>query len=237
MNQQSGVLPLFENSPLPGRNFVEELKNEKNLIIKATDFAFKLIAQSQPTTEEFVNILTNYFSYHVRLYIFEIVENLRKDEYVQNHLTKEKIEKALQGANPPKQKEERTLDELFARSLELRTSTKLIEAMNFVAKIKKYSPFNNMLVFLQRPNATYWATASHWEKALERKVKQDAVPIIMLQPMSPVMLVYDVVDTEGKPLPKGIGDIFAVEGELDGKTYPRTLENCQRMGFFVRDVE
>lgn len=241
MNELVQIQQLVEESSLPGRNLFEELKDEISLIREATNFAIGLIIELQPTTEEFIKILTDKFGLNVRLCLFDIVEELRANlfasDYAAKNLTNEKLEQVLQGAKPhQKQKDENTLDELFARSISLRTPEKLIDVVNFVGKLKEYAPYNNMLVYLQRPTATHWATASHWKKAFNRTVKPEAIPIIILQPMGPVMLVYDVEDTDGKPLPPTIGNIFAVRGEFDLSIYAKTVENCKRIGILVKEV-
>src|ERR1035438_1449924 len=47
----------------------------------------------------------------------------------------------------------------------------------------------------------YVATPSDWMTEFERKVKPDARPLMMLRPFGPVMFVFDIDDTEGKPAP------------------------------------
>jgi hypothetical protein len=48
----------------------------------------------------------------------------------------------------------------------------------------------------------------------ERKPKEGARPLLILWPFSPVALVYDVVDTEGKELPRDVWSFYA-HGSID----------------------
>ncbi len=144
------------------------------------------------------------------------------------------IETVLRGEKLKRIVSDSTLDELFARSSSYLSTDKFVELIQFTSKLREYSPYNNMLVYLQRPDATHWATASHWRKKFNRKVKDDARPLIMLQPMGPVMLVYDVMDTEGPPLPALLANLFAVEGSFKFELFDRTLENCSNAGIVIK---
>jgi hypothetical protein len=121
-----------------------------------------------------------------------------------------------------------TLDELFRRSLLFRSSKKYIELLKFIRKFKNYSIYNNALVYLQNPNVTYYATASHWWKKFNRKVKEDARPMVILAPMTPVLFVYDLIDIEGPNLPERLINPFETKGEFDVKKLELTIENLSR---------
>ncbi len=120
------------------------------------------------------------------------------------------------------------IDELFRRSKELRTSQKFIDFIDFTTKFKDYSVFNNALVYLQNPNVTFYATPSHWRKKLGRTIKEDARPMIILAPMTPVLLVYDLEDTDGKELPDFMKNPFETKGEFSVSVLDLTITNCKR---------
>lgn len=61
-----------------------------------------------------------------------------------------------------------------------------------MAKFRRYSPYNNMLVRTQNPSCTHYATESDWERRFKRGLKEDARSMLILAPMHPVMLVYDL---------------------------------------------
>ena len=66
----------------------------------------------------------------------------------------------------------------------------------FCARFKHLSPYNAMLVQMQRPTATYVLTADEWKNKYNRVIKPDARPMIILVPFGPVDFVFDVYDTE-----------------------------------------
>ncbi len=121
-----------------------------------------------------------------------------------------------------------SIDELFRRSKELRSSSKFFELLTFVKKFRNYSAFNNALVYLQNPNTTYYATASHWRREFRRQVKPDARPMVILAPMTPVLMVYDIEDTDGPPLPKYLINPFEAKGIINSRVLEFTIENCKR---------
>lgn len=242
MNQNYSQPGLFDaveeiDSPLPGHDQSAELENERELVEEAFEYVKKNLLKKQPSVAEFVFALTNEFGDQIKKSLVDLAQKLNNEnfgqinnEYIATHLTDENFNEALKGEKPKTLREENTLDELFARSSIYRSSTKFIEMVDFVSRFREYAPFNNMMVYLQRPTATYWATASHWEKEFERTIKEDAIPLIMLQPMGPIMLAYDIEDTIGPPLPDDLIEPFAVEGDFDEKIYYKTLDNCPNIG-------
>jgi len=56
-----------------------------------------------------------------------------------------------------------------------------------------------------------------------RALKEDARPMLILAPMHPVMLVYDLDQTEGEPLPKELKNFARFEGEWDPTRLRRTV--------------
>ncbi len=138
------------------------------------------------------------------------------------------VTEALAEGLNPNLEHQSSLDDLFVRSRRFRQSAKFAEAVEFVAKFRAYSPFNNMLVYLQNPAATYFATARHWHKTFGRTVKDEARGMIILAPRTPVLLVYDVEDTEGPPLPEKLESFTKTSGRFDAAILERTLKNCER---------
>lgn len=106
------------------------------------------------------------------------------------------------------------LDELFLLARHYRKSDKFQELLRFVASFRRYSVFNAMMVHIQMPGAQYVLPAKRWLKEYGRRPISDAQPLIMLQPMSPIMFGFDVSQTEGRPLPDGFEDPFKADGLL-----------------------
>lgn len=48
-----------------------------------------------------------------------------------------------------------------------------------------------------------------------KTVKEYAPPLLILTPMTPVLLVYDIEDIEDKNKPKLIEDVYKVSGEIN----------------------
>ena len=121
-----------------------------------------------------------------------------------------------------------TIDELFNRSKKYKGSQEFCRFFNFIARFKHYSRFNTMLVYLQDESVTFFGGAKFWEKKFNRKVNEDARPYVILQPFSPVMLVYDIFQTEGKQTPQkflenGLGtELFEVKGQIN----PQILDDA-----------
>ena len=131
------------------------------------------------------------------------------------------------GADPSKEHQS-SLDDLFRSTRNFRRSAKFAEAVDFVSRFRDYSPFNNNLVFAQNPLATYFATASHWHKAFRRTIKEEARGIVLLAPKGPVLIVYDIADTEGPPLPAKLQLFSKTSGRFDPMIFQRALKNCER---------
>jgi hypothetical protein len=119
----------------------------------------------------------------------------------------------------------RALDELFSLTGQYKASKSFFELASFITRFKFYSLFNAMLIHTQMPGAKYAATPKRWRDEFRRSIKAGARPIVILQPMGPVMFVFDVADTEptdenSPPLPQEVEKPFEVkygkiERELD----------------------
>ena len=138
------------------------------------------------------------------------------------------VREALAGGSDPGPEHQLSLDQLFARSRQYRRTKRFAEAVDFISRFKEYSPFNNMLVYLQNPLATYFATASHWHKAFGRSIKDEARGLLLLAPRTPVLMVYDIADTEGPPLPHKLEVFTETSGALNPMVLERTLKNAER---------
>ena len=131
------------------------------------------------------------------------------------------------------------LDDLFKATFAYRTSNEFYDLLKFIKTFRFYSPFNAMLIHLQRPGARFVAPANKWEDKYGYSVKTNANPILILQPMGPVMFVFDVADAEpgpeAKPLPTRIDKPFDVKFGKIGSELKMTIENAKRDGVLVLD--
>jgi hypothetical protein len=132
-----------------------------------------------------------------------------------------------------------TIDELIRRSWNLRDKKDFTKFIDFIAKFEHYSRFNTMLVYIQNKEVTFFGGTSYWKKHFNRTIKRFAKPYIILAPKSPIMLIYDVMETEGKDSPKDFLDkmfgekLFEVTGRIDSKIYEGAVWTAQSWGIQV----
>jgi len=133
------------------------------------------------------------------------------------------------------------LDQLFSLTIQYRSSQAYFDLLVFISKFKFYSPFNAFLIHTQKRGAAYVATPQRWLYDYGRSIKPEAQPIVILQPMGPVMFVFDVSETEAipgakdvKPLPPEIDKPFEVlNGKLLNKELELVIENAKRDGIRI----
>lgn len=96
-----------------------------------------------------------------------------------------------------------------------------------------------MLIYLQNPNVTFFGGTSYWKKKFKRTIKEDARAYLILAPMSPVMMAYDVMDTEGVDTPqefliKGLGSKpIGVNGKINPKVLDKVIASAVNYGIKV----
>lgn len=108
------------------------------------------------------------------------------------------------------------LDQLLSDSRLYTRSKDYKELLDFVVRLRNFAPFNAMLLQVQKPGLSYAASARDWRERFGRSPKKGARPLIILWPFGPVALVYDILDTEGNPLPEDVPSFFAY-GPIDEK--------------------
>jgi hypothetical protein len=140
-------------------------------------------------------------------------------------------------AKPPCQSADQALGELYEATLAYRKSAAYRGLLDYIGRFRNYSSYNLFLVRIQKPDARYIATTKHWKQAFGRSPKPGVRPLMMLQPGGPVMFVYDLPDTEGKPAPPTLLDPFYAEGEVPKLVWETVLKNCRREGFTVAEVK
>jgi hypothetical protein len=208
---------------------------------KVRTFILQWISHRQGSAAELVRALEEEAGWPARLCLEPVLAELRASrggpeldrKYLLYTLGGAEVAQALAAGMAPHSEHQSSLDELFGRSRRFRRSKKFAAAVEFIAKFREYSPFNNMLVFLQNPLATYFATASHWQKAFRRTIKDEARGMIILAPRTPVLLVYDVADTDGPPLPEKLELFTRTSGRFNPTILERTIKNCEQDGIRV----
>lgn len=130
----------------------------------------------------------------------------------------------------------RALDELLTLTSAYVSSAAYMELLEFVSRFRFYSPFNAMLVHVQKPGSRFVASPSRWLKQYGRRIRPGAQALVILRTMGPVMFVFDVSDTEGDPLPPRVENPFAVRCGQVGGELERTIQNACRDGIRITKV-
>ena len=129
------------------------------------------------------------------------------------------------------------LDELFSLTRRYRSAKEYGELLSFIRRFRQYSPYNAVLVNIQMPGARFVASARRWRRKYHHQIKPGAHPLLMLQPMGPVMFAFDVSDTEplpgAPPLPREVISPFEVRGGKIGDQPGKTIENAKRDGIRI----
>jgi hypothetical protein len=109
------------------------------------------------------------------------------------------------------------LDHLLLDSRLYKYSKDYQELLDFVIRLRNFAPFNAMLLQIQKPGLTFAASIYDWWERFKRRPKPGARPLLILWPFGPVALVYDVIDTEGAPLPQDAASCFFASGAIDAQ--------------------
>ena len=132
-----------------------------------------------------------------------------------------------------------SVDELIAAALAYDSPERLKSLLEFTIKLRRYSPYNAMLLHIQNPESTMIATPRDWRKRYKRKVRPDGRPLVILAPMHPVMFVYDIKDTDGPPLPEAVQmemkDPFQALGWVPDNVWEKTLSACENLKITLQD--
>ena len=136
-----------------------------------------------------------------------------------------------------KKEELAALDEMFAASQRFRSSVEYTDMLNFICRMRQYSPFNCFLLYTQNPAVSYVATETQWRRRFRRVPKYDARPLVILVPFGPVCFVYDLNDTTGPgPVPEYVLRPFDTKGRLKNRVFSNTIQNCNVQGIETREV-
>jgi len=149
--------------------------------------------------------------------------------YLESLLQGGDLSDALNGIEAPGKRIASSVDQLLRQTGAYRSSRDFAEMLRFIARFRKYSPFNNMLVYAQNPSCAFFATAKHWHEGFRRYLKEDARPMVILAPRHPVLFVYELDQTEGPiPLPRELDQFSKFEGQWNPGLTKRVVDNAER---------
>ena len=135
---------------------------------------------------------------------------------------------ALRGQAAPDQVTLSSIDTLLQASSRYRHSRNFQDMIDFMGRFRDYAPYNNMLVRIQNPSCGFYATEKDWLARFERSLKEDARPMIILAPMHPVLLVYDLDETKGREPPEELLRFSQYSGPWRPEWLARLVENAKR---------
>jgi hypothetical protein len=195
-----------------------------------------LLKEEQPSARELVDELDRAIGIAARWDLELVLTSLLSDKdltssiraYLTYLLESDDLTAALRGEGAPDQDTISTIDALLRDSGRYRNSADFREMVEFVGRFRLYSPYNNMLVRVQNPNCSFFATAAYWRDRFERSIKEDAWPMLILAPKHPVMLVYDLDQTEGRGVPSELLGFAQFEGKWEPGCLARLVENASR---------
>lgn len=200
-----------------------------------------LDARRQPSPAELVAELDRAIGVFARWDLVSVLQSLAgkraltaaKREYLVSLLDGDELVQALRGEYAPDQETFSTIDEVLRESAVYRSSVGFQEMVDFMSRFQGYAPYNLMLIRVQNPSCSFFATVTHWHERFKRSVNEDARPMLILTPGGPVMAVYDLDDTEGPPLPEELTRFGTVEGKWDPHWLWRLIESIHRVGIRV----
>jgi hypothetical protein len=129
------------------------------------------------------------------------------------------------------------LDNLYSEIRSYRSTKEFKNMLDFITKFKELGPYNAALVYRQRPGSIYVATPSCWRNRFSRYIKPGACPLVMLRPFGPIEFVFELADTEGKPVTEEILHPFRPEGVVSGIQYDNLVNSLKGIGVGVFESE
>lgn len=129
------------------------------------------------------------------------------------------------------------LDKLYSEIRSYRSTKEFKNLLDFIIKFKELGAYNAALVYRQRPGSKYVATPSIWRNKFSRYIKPGACPLVILRPFEPVEFVFELADTEGKPVTEEILHPFKPEGEVLDVQYYSLIDNLKSIGIGLFEGE
>ena len=161
----------------------------------------------------------------------------RKTESMTEQLSLFQTPEAHAAGPIPAEADTGALDELFRQSGRWRSGCSFLELLEFISRFPAYSPLNGFLIHLQDAAATRVATPRMWARKYQRRLKPGARPIVILAPMSPVLFVFDIRDTEGPPMAPDAVLTPGLAERLPPRILDTTLHNCTIQRIAVREAQ
>jgi len=188
-----------------------------------------------PSAAEVVQAVEEGVGLQGRIVILEVLQDLAEDKssridarrYFESLARSSEMPAVLQGDAPAPRGVLSSIDTLLERSRAYRSAPAFGEMIRFMGRFKEYAPFNNMLVRLQNPTCSFFATEKDWERRFRKRLKEDARPMLILAPMHPVLFVYDIDQVQGGWTPAELERFAKFEGTPRPGLLSRMVENAR----------
>ena len=211
-----------------------DLPPAEDLKPKVREAIITLLRTARPSAKELIDSIEKQFALKARWDIPAVITALSQSKdltqdarnFLGEMIESGELAKSLRGDIQRDTDTHTGIAELLRQGKAYRGSHAFAELVNFCAKFREYAPFNNLLVRTQNPSCSYYATQAHWRKAFNRTLKEDARPMVILAPRQPVLLVYDIGQTEGPPLPKEMENFAKFDGEWNRNWLEQMIENA-----------
>ncbi len=195
-----------------------------------------LLSYRNPSAWELVEEMERLLGWQARWLVKDVLVALSEDkalprscrDYLDSLLVEDELDKALAGAASPRKEVQSGIDSLVRHSIAYRNSGAFQEMINFMGRFRDYAPYNNMLVRIQNPSCSFYATEKDWNRRFDRRLKEDARPMLILAPMHPVLLVYELDQTEGTNLPEELNKFATFAGDWKDQYLDKTLNNASK---------
>jgi len=131
----------------------------------------------------------------------------------------------------------KALDELFNEVGTYRKSHQFRELLEFIRRFPGMSPYNAMLIHMQKPGCRYVLTPAKWWEKFGCRIRPYARPLVILRPFGPVSFVFDIEDTEGGDIPYDVLKPFPVNGVISPEFFCNLRNNLQREGVEYHEAD
>ena len=219
-----------------GTGQVDLFPSEEMLSLRQVEDAILVILSKheQPSAWDLISYIERELGWKARWIVKTAVEELKSSptskgawrSYFDSLSNSGDLDAALRGSEAPRKDVASSIDALLRQSSVYRDSAEFREMIAFLARFREYAPYNNMLVRIQNPSCSFYATKGDWRDRFDRILKEDARPMLILAPMHPVMLVYSLEETEGPSLPEELLAFAHFQGQWTKEWLDRTVSNA-----------
>ena len=164
-------------SSAPTSNLVDRGTREVAAAIRVHLMSELVSAKRQPSPRELVAELDRAIGVVARWDLVSVLRSLSEDrvvtggirQYLRYVLHSDELTRALRGESAPDKETASTIDAVLRDSGVYKSSAAYQEMVDFVSRFPEHAPFNLMLIRVQNPSCSLFATASQWRRRFRRR--------------------------------------------------------------------